>query len=134
MNITPAMEELASALRTVSGLRVYSNDETRFTPPAALVSLPSGDYDQTYGRGEDKATLNITVLISQLGGGRISQMAATPYADGSGPKSVKRALERHEYTSCDWVRVRRYEFARIKFDDAMYLGVIFTVDIAGQGG
>lgn len=135
MIIENVMDELGSALRTVNGLRVHPYDEERITPPAALISLPTNvDYDQTYGRGSDVMNLLVTLLVSQAGGARTGRGAIAPYADGSGPKSIKKVLERHSYTSCDSVVVASSEFARIKFSEIVFLGVIFRVEITGQGG
>jgi hypothetical protein len=135
MNVTAVMEELATACDTIEGLRVVPFDQVALTPPAALLSLPSNiDYDQSYGRGMDRLTLNLHVLVSQIGGGRTNTKAVSVYADGTGPKSVKKVLERHAYTSCDTVQVRRAEFLRVSMNGNIYLGVVFTLDITGQGG
>lgn len=135
MIIENVMDEIGAALDTVNGLRVHSYDEDKVVPPAALISLPTGiNFLAAYGRGMDEMTLVVTLLVSRTGGGRTRRAAIAPYADGVGPKSVKKALERHQYRSCDVVAVASAEFANIKMNEATYLGVIFTVNIAGQGG
>lgn len=135
MIIEDVMDELGRALGTVSGLRVNSYDEDEITPPAALISLPTNvKFDETYGRGADVMTLVVTLLVSRNGSGRTRRGAIAPYADGVGPKSIKKALERHQYRACDFAVVTSAEFANVKMNEATYLGVIFTVNIAGQGG
>lgn len=135
MIIENVMDEMGSALRTIGGLNVQPYDEEKIRPPSALISLPTSiDFDKTYGRGMDNWNIIVTVLVGQSGGARTRREAIAPYANGSGRMSVKKALERHEYTSCDSVVVASAEFARIKFTEIVYLGIIFRVEVAGQGG
>lgn len=135
MIIENVMDEMGSALHTIGGLNVQPYDEEKIRPPSALISLPSNiDFDKSYGRGMDNWNMLVTVLVGQSGGARTRREAIAPYANGSGSKSVKKALERHTYSSCDVVRVASAEFARIKFTEIIYLGIIFRVEVSGQGG
>lgn len=135
MIIEDVMDEQGEALDMIDGLRVHPYDEDKITPPAALIGLPTNKaYDQTNGRGMDQWTHEITILVSKVGGARVRRDAIAPYANGKGDKSVKLALERHKYTSCDIVQVRSAAFDVVTIAGAQYLGVVFTVYVAGSGG
>jgi hypothetical protein len=137
MIIEDLMDELGDCLDKIEPLRVHRYEEDKVTPPAALVSLPAGPgvvYDQTYGRGLDVISFEVTLLVSKTGGPRIGRAAIAPYADGSGVMSVKQALEQHQYSSCDLVTVKSARFDVVTIASVKYLAVIFTVEAQGQGG
>ncbi|MEK8107410.1 hypothetical protein NKG94_23835 [Micromonospora sp. M12] len=62
-----------------------------------------------------------------------ARRAVAEYADGSGDRSIKVAIEAHEYTSCDSVRVAWSEFDSAKYAGTDYLAAIFHLDITGKG-
>jgi hypothetical protein len=135
MIIERVMDEIGAGLTSIAGLRVHAYEEKSVSPPAALVGLPNTiDFDKTYGRGMDEATLEVTLLVSEVGGARVARNAIAPYADGTGPMSVKQALERRNYTACDSVTVRSARFDVVTIAGTRYLAVIFTLYITGQGG
>jgi len=135
MNLENVMDELGAAARGITGLRVHPYEEEKVTPPAFLVGLPSNiKFDETYGRGMDSITLELTLLVSKTGGGRVQRSAIAPYADGSGIKSIKKALEKRTYTACDFVFVASARFDVVNVAGIAYLAVIFVVNIAGPGG
>jgi hypothetical protein len=135
MILEDVMDELGDCLNKVSPLRVHPYEEKKVTPPAALISLPQAiSFDQTYGRGQDKVTIEVTVLVSETGGARVTRSAIAPYADGSGTMSIKQAIEQHQYTSCDTVLVKSARFDVVTIAGVRYLAVIFSVEITGQGG
>lgn len=134
MNVENVMDEEAAALRTVSGLEVHPYDEEKINPPAAIVAFPKIKYDLTYGRGMDEYTQVITLFVSMIGGAETRRASLAPYMNGSGKFSIKQALERHRYTSCDVVQVRSAEPLLIKLTGVVYLAVRFSLYITGQGG
>lgn len=134
MDLEDVAAELGTALATIAGLRVPPWGVERVTPPAAIIALPERiEYDYSgYNRGADRfPDLAVVVLVGKPEQ-RASRKAIAAYADGSGPKSVKAAVEAHTYTSCDTVRVAWAEFDDAKYAGVDYLAAIFHLDIVGK--
>lgn len=132
MILTKVMQEIGSVLATV-GLRVWAYDADKIVPPAGIVSLPRNiDYMGAYGRGLDNIDLEVAAVVGRIDA-RTSHAAVMPYVDGAGPKSVKQALERHQYTSCDVVVVRNGHFENLTYAGVGYLGAVFAVHVDGSG-
>ena len=134
MNLADVMDEVATALEAIDNLRVFPYPPDRVEPPAAVVSWPDTyTYDETYGRGMDRLSLPVVVVV-----GRVSDRACREelgaYADGSGDRSVKEAVETGTYTACDTVRVESVEFDVVTIAGTDYMAALFTVDVAGSGG
>ena len=134
MNLEAVAAELSTALASISGLRRPAWGVERITPPAVVIPLPERiDYDATYGRGSDQyPDLPVIVLVANPTQ-PAARKAIAAYADGSGPKSVKAAIEAHTYTACDSVRVAWAEFDSAKYAGTDYLAAIFHLDITGKG-
>lgn len=132
MNLDAVMTEVTGKLATISGLRVKTRSDQVQTP-AGVVGLPDSiDYDATYGRGMDRITLPVAVLVSKVSD-RTANKKLAAYADGSGASSVKAALEAGPNVAYDSLRVTRVEFDVITIAAVDYLGATFTLDIAGKG-
>lgn len=87
------MDAIGVRLATIPGLRVYDHPADTVAPPAAIVSLPEiVEYDSVAGRGADRTSLTITVIV-----GRVSDRAArdqlAAFISGTGPSSIKTAVE-----------------------------------------
>ncbi|MEU5938641.1 hypothetical protein ABZ807_05535 [Micromonospora sp. NPDC047548] len=135
MNLEAVAVDLSTALKTITGLRVPPWGVEKITPPAAIIALPERiTYDGTYGRGSDQyPDLTVVVLVGKPAE-RSARKAVAAYADGSGPKSVKEAIEAHTYSSCDSVRVAWAEFDEARYNaGGPYLAAIFHLDITGKG-
>lgn len=92
MSITAIRDGLETNLETVSGLRAYSEIPENPQVPCAVVQLQTIEYDQAFQKGLVFYNFEITVIV-----GRFSVQQAqenlNDYADNSGAKSVKIALE-----------------------------------------
>lgn len=55
------------------------------------------------------------------------------YAAGSGPRSVKAAVEAHQYTAADEVTVVSAEFDVVTYAGNDYLAAQFNLEIVGRG-
>jgi len=137
MIISDVMDELAERLRAAPSFagRTYAYVPGSITPPAAIVPIPgAATFDQTYGRGFDKLTASVVVVVGRptdrTAAGRI-----TGYLDGSGPESVKALLDGDDdaYTSCDSVLVTGWTVDVADFGDVPYLVAVFSIDIYGPG-
>lgn len=127
------MDQLGSQLDTIPQLRVLPYEADSIEPPCATISLPEDiDYLGAYKRGLDKMVLRVSVFVS-LVDDRVRREQITPYADGSGTKSIKQVLESGTYTAFDTIAVSRGGFGVIVIDGIGYLGGLWTVNIAGQG-
>lgn len=97
MRLNDVMDELAARIDGIDGLRVHAFPADNVAPPAAEVVYPeSYEYDATYGRGSDRLTVPVIVTVGRASD-RASAINLGAYADGSGPKSIKSAIEGATY-------------------------------------
>jgi hypothetical protein len=133
MNLDDVMDEIATRLDTIAGLRCFAWPPGTATPPAAIVSYPNDyTYDETYGRGMDRMTLPVVVLVGRPTD-RSTRDALAQYVNGSGAASVKAVLESGTYTALHTLRVMSADFDVYQLGGTDYLAAIFELDIAGQG-
>lgn len=133
MIVSDLMDELATQLETISGLRCFAYPPDSLTPPAAVVSYPDViNYDATYGRGSDTLTLPVMVLVGRPTD-RTARDLLSAYVDGSGSKSVKAVLEAGTYTAFDSIRVASAEIDVVTIGATPYLNAEFSVEITGSG-
>ena len=102
-------------------------------PPAAMVVPESITYDETYGRGMDRMTLVLIVVVGKVVE-QSSHERLDAYVDGTDTTpSIKDALEQWEYTSFDTLRVVSEDDDTYTVAGVDYLAGLFTLDIAGSG-
>ncbi|MCG3757373.1 hypothetical protein [Amycolatopsis sp. Poz14] len=134
MNLATVMDEMGQALAALDGLNVFPFSAKRITPPAAIVGWPDPlTYDAAMQRGKDRFTFPLYVVV-----GNVEALSArnrlAAYLDGADERSVKAVLERHEFTSCDSVRVTEATVDALTLAGVEYLGAIFQTDVIGPGG
>lgn len=133
MNVAMVMDEIGAALKTIAGLKVFPYSASKVTPPAAIVGWPDPyTYDDTMGRGSDRLTIPVYVVVGNVSA-RASRDAIARYADGSGEASVKAAIEAADYESCDSIRVESCEFGTTTVAGTEYLLATFQMDVTGAG-
>lgn len=133
MNLSAVMDELASSLGVIDGLRAFAFEPGSISPPSAWVDLPESiDYDATMGRGGDRITLTVRVVVGSIDS-RSSRDLLSAYADGSGARSIKETIEAYTPTSFGSARVTSVEFGVIPVAGIEYLAAMFNIDIIGQG-
>lgn len=133
MNLADVMDELATRLRTIPRLKVHSQSGADLVPPAATVYYPTEYvYDETYGRGMDRMTLHIGIIVGAVVD-RSARNTLAEYVNGSGSRSFKQVLESGEYATFDSVRVVAVDFGQEKVQNVAYIGAMFELDVAGQG-
>lgn len=134
MILSAVMDELAAELDTIGGLRVFAYPTDSVPAPAAVVGYPEKiNFDETMGRGVDKATFPVFLLV-----GRVTDRSAKAllgaYCDGSGTKSVKAVLNAGApWVAMASVRVASIEFTVVTVAGIDYLTAVFTVDVYGTG-
>jgi hypothetical protein len=92
MDITAVRQALAANLSTMLGTQVSPRMLVNPTPPAAHVFPAETDFDQTFGRGQDFQVLTVQVLVGTVSS-EAAQDQLDAYLSGSGPQSVKHAVE-----------------------------------------
>lgn len=134
MNIVDVGDELLEALRAIPGLRVPPWGVKASSPPFAIVTLPERfNYDETKGRGFDSLRDVQVIILLAKGNDRTTRADLAAYADGSGPKSVKQAIDGGTYTACGTVRVTFAEPEVVTYAGVAYEALIFHTDITGRG-
>lgn len=136
MNVQAVMEEIGSKLDTIVGLRVFPYNVGKLPPPGAIVGLPDDiEFDKTYGRGVDAMTFPLWVMVAQASD-RAANHQLTAYLSGSGPQSVKLAVNSsrtNTYTSCHTVIATRAETGTYRSGGVDLLGAEFQLDVTGSG-
>lgn len=133
MNLADVMDGIGSALDTISGLGVYPYAEPNIYPPCAVVLWPDRiDYDAAMVRGGDRITLPVLICVGDVDSPSGRDDLAK-YLDGSGPYSVKAAVESFASDSYDSARVQFVEPIAVPSGGVNYLGAQFTIDIIGRG-
>lgn len=133
MNLLAVMKEVGDQIDTIPGLRVHHYPPNRITPPAAVVAAPDEYvYDETFGRGMDRITLPVVVMVGKVDA-RASWVKLSGYLDGAGPKSIKAVVEAGTYTEFDTVRATGVEFDVVQMASVDYLAAVVSLDIAGTG-
>lgn len=133
MDLDAVMQEIATRLDTIAGLRVYGYPTDTVQPPAAVVGYPESiDFDQTYGRGVDTIALPVVVVVGKVYD-RATRDALSKYCDGAGAASLKAVLEPDPHTAFNTVRVARVEFDVVTYNGIDYAAAIFDLAISGKG-
>jgi hypothetical protein len=134
MILVDVMDAIGAALDTITDLRVRPYTEQRVTPPAAMVTLPTRiDYDETMGRGSDQYLLPVIVFVGRVDAGS-SHRALGAYVDGTGSKSVKKAIETHDPQGAyDFAHVQDVQFVVMAVAGIELLTATFRVRIVGKG-
>ncbi len=133
MDLAAVMDEVGDQLDTITGLRVHRHPPDSVQVPAAVVTYPETySYDETMGRGMDRMTLQVVVMVGKVSA-RTARDRLARYLNGAGARSVKAVVEAHAYTSCDTVRVEGAEIDIVSMSGVEHLAATFTIDIAGTG-
>lgn len=133
MDLDAVAGELGDVLKAI-GLNVPEWGVQRVHPPFALVPLPDRiTFDAGYQRGADRIEDWPLLVLLPNPTKPETRRAIAEYADGSGPKSVKAAIEARTYTSCDSVTATSVEFDVVSYAATDYLAAMFHLDIMGKG-
>lgn len=133
MNVADVMNQLGDQIDTIDGLRCYRFPPDSVAVPAAVVTYPeSYTYDETFGRGMDRITIPVIVMVGKVSD-RKSRDQLAVYVDGSGPKSIKAVVEAGTYSAFDSARVTGVEFDIVQMAGVEYVAATVQIDIAGKG-
>lgn len=135
MDLGDVMDEIATQVRTISSLagRTHAHPVDTLTPPSAVVGWPEDyTFDATYGRGTDRMTLPLVVVVGRPSDRTLRDRLAG-YCAGSGDESIKQVVEAGTYTAFDVVTVQSIDFDIVQVGGADHLAALFSLDIAGPG-
>lgn len=122
---------LVANLATISGLRTSAELIDNPTPPVALVSLDSIDYDLAMQGGLTQYNFLITVIVGRSAE-REQQRKLDLYCQPTGAQSVKSAVESNRTLSdvvYDLRVVSTGSIGSIQVNDQTYLAAEFTVTV-----
>lgn len=133
MNLGAVMDEIGTALEAIDGLRVFPYNADKVNPPAAVLAWPDPiTFDETMGRGSDRETMHLFVMVGRFDA-RTTRDRMAAYLDGSGASSVKAKVEGGTYAACDSVRVVQATVDSYTSGGVDLLGADFELDIVGRG-
>jgi len=92
VSITDIRDGLEANLETISGLRGYSEIPENPSIPAAVVTLDTIEYDQSFQKGLVLYNFSVTVIVGRFNS-RSAQQNLNDYADNTGSNSIKTAIE-----------------------------------------
>ncbi len=131
MILVDVLAELLAAAATTGVVTPPRVGDRPAGAPMAIVELPDSILYDTGGRGLDRYPDVRLVVMAGTPGRPESVRALCPYADGTGPQSIKAALESFPYTACSAVRVAKAEPAAVAYSGVDQLAMIFHCDVAG---
>lgn len=136
---TDCADEVRTALKTITGLRVPTFGDVDAHPPFAVILDPDAlVYDATYKRGFDKyGDVEIALCIDNQSE-RAARRAAGEYAAGAGAKSVKAAIHNYQqspgFVAIDRIRVTKAQFyPGATWGSTNVFLIIFSADIWASG-
>ena len=91
-SISDLRQGLADALRTIPSLRVYELLPDNPAPPGVAIALERVLYDSVFARGADEFQFSLQLFVARADD-RTAQVRLEEYLAGSGPYSIKTAVE-----------------------------------------
>lgn len=135
-SMSQVMDELARVLGSLDGLRgrAYGWPAPSVVPPAAFVGWPDEiDYDLAMACGGWSAKFPVLIVVgrSDL---RSARDAIDAYLGGSGPASVRAALDSGVHSAFDAARVTNAHVEPVSIAGIEYLAALLDVEVvAGKG-
>ena len=130
MSISLIRQGIATNLATIAGLRTAAEIPDNPSPPIAVVSLSSVDFDGAFDRGLTRYNFLVTVIV-----GRVAEREAQRRLDAyisTGSSSVKYAVESDKTlggNAYDCRVVSMDSVGSLSISDTTYLAADFTVTV-----
>jgi hypothetical protein len=130
MSISLIRQGLAANLATIAGLRTAAEIPDNPSPPIAVVSLSSVDFDGAFDKGLTRYNFLVTVIV-----GRVAEREAQRRLDtyiSTGSSSVKYAVESDKTlggNAYDCRVVSMNSIGSLSISDNTYLAADFTVTV-----
>lgn len=133
MSLAAVMDELATVLDAITGLRVHPHPVEKISAPAGVVSYPEEiNYLVETGDGTVRYERVPVWLLVGKATSKGARDAVSAYVDIAGERSVKANLEGHAWTTCDFVVARRATFDTISIAGVDYLAAQFELDVVAS--
>jgi hypothetical protein len=130
MSISLIRQGIATNLATIAGLRTAAEIPDNPSPPIAVVSLSSVDFDGAFNKGLTRYNFLVTVVV-----GRVAEREAQRRLDAyisTGSSSVKYAVESDKTlggNAYDCRVVSMNSIGSLSISDNTYLAADFTVTV-----
>ena len=131
MNLTSVRAGITEALQNINNLRIYEWIPSQVSPPAAVISLGTGQYDADLDEGMT-VTYGVLVMLTraddQKGQARLDEFL------GQGNDSVYQAIDTNPTLggSCDSCRVTSWNNpGTFNIGGIEYLGVEINLEVLG---
>ena len=130
MSISLIRQGIATNLATIAGLRTAAEIPDNPSPPIAVVSLSSVDFDGAFNKGLTRYNFLVTVVV-----GRVAEREAQRRLDAyisTGSSSVKYAVESDKTlggNAYDCRVVSMDSVGSLSISDTTYLAADFTVTV-----
>jgi hypothetical protein len=131
VSIALIRDGLETNLRTLAGLRAYAEIPDNPSFPAAIVTLNSIDYDQSFQRGLTLYNFTVSVIVGRASE-RAAQNSLNAYASNTGASSIKSAVESDKTLSGSAYDVRVVSMTGIgavELNGTTYIGMDFSVTV-----
>jgi hypothetical protein len=126
-------EAIATQLQTVPNLTVSQFRVNAVQAPHAIISVPSGQYDSTMGRGSDTVTVQIIVLVSRADD-ETGLALLDEFVVGHGLRSIKTVVEQASGDGLSFVRVIGFEIGTTSAPDGSeYIAATFDAEAVVSG-
>lgn len=129
-DVRAVREGIETNLQAITGLRTTSIVPDNVSPPVAIVAFPESiNYDDTFGRGADRLSVLVHVLVGKVSD-RAANTALDAYLSG-GEGGIKAAIEADITLdgAARTCRVVEAETNVMVVGAQEYLAATFTVDV-----
>lgn len=134
MTMTPSTvrDNIKTQLSSISGLRLYDTVPDSVNVPAAVVGLLDLEFDASFNRGFDRASLDVILITGRMSE-RSAQNSLDSYLAGSGTSSIKTVLENNKTLSgaCQTLRVTTATSGSLQVGGIDYLAYRYRVELIG---
>ncbi|MFD9706209.1 hypothetical protein [Lentzea sp. NPDC059081] len=136
MDVAAVFQGLADRADTIEGLRTHAYMPDLISPPTFYCVELEISYDLSFGRGRDDFNPVICRLLVSRANDRSGQKALQEYMKGSGPKSVKAAIEADKTLggACESLQVMSVRgMGQYEHGTDTYYGADWLVRVIGRG-
>lgn len=134
MTMTPSTvrDNIKTQLSSISGLRIYDIVPDSVNVPAAVVGLMDMEFDASFNRGFDRASLDLILITGRMSE-RSAQNSLDGFLAGSGSGSIKAVLENNKTLSgaCQTLRVTTATSGSLQVGGIDYLAYRYRVELIG---
>lgn len=124
---------VADQLVTIYGLTVSHFRTSNVQAPHAVITIPSGVYDATMGRGSDTLSVQVLVYVARSDD-PTGLSILDEFVAGHGERSVKTAIEKSTGEGLSFVRVVSFEVGTVSSPDGSeYIAATFDAEAVVAG-